>query len=183
MEYGENTADGAFAAFLRRGISGGFQIGFDCSSPLRPAPKNFQSMNLNPSTVDKYVVEEVVLGRLVAAHTGVVIRRNLIGIIPKPHQPGKYTLIVDLSAPPAFSVNDSIPTRWCSLDYVSVDQAARLVMKCGRGALMTKSDLQSAYRHIPVHPDGQELLGFEWGGRTYCDCALPFGLRSATSLV
>ena len=47
---------------------------------------------------------------------------------------------------------------------------------------MAKSELQSAYRHIPVHLDDQELLGFEWGGRTYCDRALPFGLRSAPKL-
>ena len=100
-------------------------------------------MNQNLSTVDKYVAEEVALGRLVVALTGVVIYRNPIGIIPKPHQPGKCKLIVDLSTPPAFSVNDGIPTRWCSLDFVSVDQAARRVMKGGRGALMAKSDLQS----------------------------------------
>ncbi len=174
--------DEAFAAFLRRGISGGFRIGFSSGSRLRPAPKNFRSVDLNPFTVNKYVAEEMALGRRVVVHTKAGMRRNPIGIIPKPHQPGKYRLIVDLSAPPAFSVNDGIPAGLCSLDYVSVDQAARLVMKCGRGALMAKCDLQSAYRHVPIHPEDQELLGFEWGGRTYRDRALPFGLRSAPKL-
>ena len=153
--------DEAFAAFLRRGMSGGFWIGFSHNSPLRPAPKKFRSVDLNPSTVNKYVAEEMALGRLVVFHTKAGIRRNPIGIIPKPHQPGKYRLIVDLSALPAFSMNDGIPVGLSSLDYVSVDQAARLVMKCGRGALIAKCDLQSDYRQVPIHPEDQELLGFE----------------------
>ena len=145
-------------------------MGFNRNSRLKPAPRNFQSVNANPSTVDRYIAEEVTaLGRMAVAHSGAATRRNPIGIIPKPYQPGKHRLIVDLSAPPAFSVNDGIPAERCSLDYVSVDQAARLVMKCGKGALMAKTDLQSAYRHVPVHPDDQELLGtcIEWDGKTY----------------
>ena len=48
---------------------------------------------------------------------------------------------------------------------------------------MTKIDLQSAYRHVPVHPEDQNLLGgIEWDGKTYRDQALPFGLRSAPKL-
>ena len=63
--YLSSHPDGAFSAFLRRGISGGFRIGFNRRSPLRPAPKNFQSVNLNPSTVDRYISEEIDRGRLV----------------------------------------------------------------------------------------------------------------------
>ena len=47
---------------------------------------------------------------------------------------------------------------------------------------MAKIDLQSAYRHVPVHPDDQDLLGIEWNGKAYRDQALPFGLRSAPKL-
>ena len=47
---------------------------------------------------------------------------------------------------------------------------------------MAKIDLKSAYRHVPVHPTDQCRLGVAWGGRTYCDRALPFGLRSAPKL-
>ena len=38
------------------------------------------------------------------------------------------------------------------------------------------------YRHIPVHPNDQHLLGIEWGGKVLVDRALPFGLRSAPKL-
>lgn len=109
-------------------------------------------------------------------------RRNPIGIIPKPHQPGRYRLIVDLSAPRGASINDGIPAELSSLAYITVDQAARLVARSGRGALMAKTDLHSAYRHVPVHQEDQRLLGLEWDGQTFRDTALPFGLRSAPKI-
>ena len=173
--------DQAFAEFVRRGITHGFRVGFDPINRLKSAPQNFHSVRDNPLTVHKYIADEVAQGRLVK-RPGVDIRRNPIGIIPKPHQPGKFRLIVDLSAPRGFSVNDGISPSLCSLDYISVDQAARLIAKCGRGALMAKTDLQSAYRQVPVHPEDQHLLGLEWDGQIYCDRALPFGLRSAPKL-
>ncbi len=105
-----------------------------------------------------------------------------IGIIPKPHQPGKFRLIVDLSAPKGSSVNDFIPPELCSLEYASIDDAAKIVTQCGEGALMAKLDLKSAYRMVPVHPADQALLGIRWEGKTFIDHALPFGLRSAPKI-
>ena len=52
----------------------------------------------------------------------------------------------------------------------------------GPGALMAKLDLKSAYRMVSVHPNDQPLLCIQWRGVTYCDQALPFGLRSAPKL-
>ena len=68
------------------------------------------------------------------------------------------------------------------MQYVMVDQVARSVAQCGHGALMAKTDLCSAYRQVPVHTSDQYLLGLEWGGTTYIDRALPFGLHSAPKL-
>ena len=94
----------------------------------------------------------------------------------------KYRLIVDLSAPEGFSVNDGILPNLCSLQYVLVEQAARLVATAGIGALMAKIDHKSAYRHIPVHPADQHLLGIQWNDVTYIDRALPLSLCSAPKL-
>ena len=173
--------DQRFAAFMRRGISFGFRIGYDSKLQLRPPPGNFRSVVDNPDKVSRYIAEEVSAGRLQASSLPTV-RKNPIGLIPKPHQPGKFRLIVDLSAPCGFSVNDGIAPALCSLEYISVDEAARMMARCGRGALMAKTDLKSAYRHVPVHPADQHLLGLEWNGTTYLDRALPFGLRSAPKL-
>ena len=65
------------------------------------------------------------------------------------------------------------------MSYVSVDDVATKVVGAGRGALMAKFDLKSAYRHVPVHPDDRWLLGMELDGRLFVHTTLPFGLLSA----
>ena len=50
------------------------------------------------------------------------------------------------------------------------------------GTQLTKLDLQSAYRIVPIHPKDQHLLAIEWEGATYVDHTLPFGLRSAPKI-
>ena len=44
---------------------------------------------------------------------------------------------------------------------------------------MSKLDIKSAIRNIPVHPSDWELLGMKWKGLYFFDMVLPFGLRSA----
>ena len=103
-------------------------------------------------------------------------------MIPKPHQPGKWRLITDLSAPRGNSVNDGIYKEWCSLTYASVDEVVERVWHLGRGALLAKFDIASAYQVVPIHPDDRRLLGMVWKGDLYIDGALPFGLRSAPKI-
>ena len=103
-------------------------------------------------------------------------------MVPKDHQPGKFRLIIDLSAPVGGSVNEEIDSNLTSLTYPRVEDAVRLIKSAGPGALMAKLDLKAAYRHVPVHPDDQSLLAIRWGGTTYLDTALPFGLCSAPKL-
>ena len=74
------------------------------------------------------------------------------GVIPKCHAPNKWRLIVDLSSPTGSSVNDGISKELCSLSYVSVDTIAKQIVSLGRGAMIAKMDVRSAYRLIPVHP-------------------------------
>ncbi len=107
---------------------------------------------------------------------------NRFGVIPKPHQPGKWRLITDLSNPKGGSVNDGISRSLCSMAYSSVDQAVQCIIRLGRGAVLAKFDLESAYRAVPVHPQDRMLLGMSWKGKGYVDGALPFGLRSAPKL-
>ena len=101
------------------------------------------------------------------------------GVIPKKGQPGKWRLIVDLSSPGGASVNDGINPDDFTLHYITVDQIIRLVSRLGKGALMAKFDVESAYRNVPVHPSDRYLLGMKWRNQYYVDLALPFGLRSA----
>ena len=107
------------------------------------------------------------------------IHTSRFGVIPKPHQPGKWRPIVDLLYLKGVSVNDGVDPELCSLCYASIDAAASTVLKKGRGAMLAKLNIASAYRIVPVHPDDRPLLGMTWKGKLYVDTALPFGLRSA----
>ena len=42
--------------------------------------------------------------------------------------------------------------------YTTVDDVALIVSRLGKGALMAKVDIESAYRLVPVHPEDRPLL-------------------------
>ena len=86
---------------------------------------------------------------------------------------------MDLSSPSGASVNDGISTDEFTLHYITVDQIIGSVSRLGKGALMAKFDVESAYRNVPVHPSDRHLLRMKWRDQYYVDLALPFGLRSA----
>ena len=55
----------------------------------------------------------------------------------------------------------------------------RFLLRLGKGALLAKVDVASAYRIILVHPEDCLLLGMSWQDKVYVDKQLPFGLSSA----
>ena len=63
--------------------------------------------------------------------------------------------------------------------HMRLNDAIRLVAQAGKGAVMMKRDLKSAFHHIPISPCDYWLLLFEWQGKFYVDMFLPFGLRTA----
>ena len=177
--------DAEFARYITMGLQSGFRIGFDGSTALRSARRNMPSVLEHPEVVDQYVGDESVAGRILGPFPrGAIpdLHINRLGVIPKGHTPGKWRLITDLSHPDGHSVNDGIDPQLCSLRYTSVDRVARMAQSIGRGTLLAKLDIKSAYRLVPVHPGDRPLLGFEWHGECYVDGMLPFGLRSAPKI-
>ena len=163
----------------------GFRLGFDYSShSCRSAGQNMRSALEHPEPINEYLSLELgagcIIGPLPKETEGIQVSR--FGVIPKPHQPGKWRLITDLSSPPNSSVNDGINPRLCSLSYASVDDAVQHIVHFGSGAMLAKFDIASAYRVVPVHPQDMMLLGMAWNGQLYVDGALPFKLRSAPKL-
>ena len=55
------------------------------------------------------------------------------------------------------------------------DEAIGMVQRLGKGALLAKADIKSAFRLLPVSKLDFKLLGFEFEGSFYFDKALPFG--------
>lgn len=121
-----------------------------------------------------------IIGPLPSHSEGVHVSR--FGVIPKPHQPGKWRVITGLSHPKGKSVNDGIDPLLCLLLYTCIDAAAECILCLGRATVLAKSDLENAYRVVPVHTVDRMLLGIKRKGELCVDGALPFGLRSAPKL-
>ncbi len=183
--YLQDHPDQAFVDYLLAGMQFGFRIGFDPASKLRSAKSNIFSAEKHPEVIQKYLDTEGSLGRVLGPFEpsqvpGVHVSR--FGVIPKPHQPGKWRLIVDLSRPIGASVNDGIARTLCCLKYMKVDSVADAILDIGRGAELAKIDIKSAHRIVPVHPGDRWLLGMKWQGRVFVDGVLPFGLCSAPKI-
>ena len=178
--------DTRFIAYIIDGMEHGFRIGFQRPGPLRAAVSNCPSAEAHPQVVADYIRKEVTLGRFLGPFTNESVpagtHLSKFGVILKGHTPGKWRLITDLSSPKGLSVNDGIAPPLCTLRYVTVDEIAAVAATLGRGALIAKLDIESAYRIVPVHPDDRPLLGIQWQGAIYIDAILPFGLRSAPKM-
>ncbi|KAK3752126.1 hypothetical protein QZH41_019254, partial [Actinostola sp. cb2023] len=178
----QSHPDQGRVSFVLDGIRHGFKLGFDSSPPLRSAKRNKKSAEDQPAVIDEYLANEVALGRVAGpfSHPPIPsLHISSFGVIPKSGQPGKWRLIVDLSSPEGASVNDGIDPDSFSLQYIRVDDIIKMVSKLGKGALLAKWDVLTAYRNVAIHPTDRALLGMRWRGKFYVDLALPFGLRSA----
>ncbi len=144
-----------------------------------------RSAHDNPSVVDNYIEKELVRGSLAGPFPEDFVKGlhfNRFGLIPKPI-PGQWRMIVDLSFPKNYSVNDFIADSEASVQYSSVDDAIDIIMQIGRGALLAKFDIKSAYRILPIHSEDRFLFGMRWKGKIFIDLCLAFGLRSACKIL
>ena len=81
-----------------------------------------------------------------------------VGVVLKKHS-SDWDTFYHLSFPEGDSINDHIPKDLYSLQYVRVDDAIHILQTLGPGSFMAKTDLKSASRLIPIHPDDWNLLG------------------------
>ena len=92
-------------------------------------------------------------------------------------------MILDLSYPEGNSVNDFIPDSEASVaTYSSVDDAISMIIRCGKGTLMAKFDIESAYRIIVKHSKAWHLFGMCWHDKIFIDLCLAFGLHSTCQI-
>ncbi|CAG2215071.1 unnamed protein product [Mytilus edulis] len=102
---------------------------------------------------------------------------------------GKYSfkkrLILDLSAPhndTNVSINDLIDKDLCSMTYVKIDDAIRLITNYGKGTKLCKFDIQNAFKICPVLPNQWPLFCFKWESLYYFYVRLSFGCRSSPKI-
>lgn len=104
-----------------------------------------------------------------------------LGLVPK-KEPVKLYLIHHLSFPKGGSANDAIDLDACSISYTSFDVMICWFWNYGQGALMAKTDVEAAFRLLPVHLDSFYLLGCHWRVAFYVDRCLPMGCSISCSL-
>ena len=144
---------------------------------------NLPPANGQPQIIEANLLDEVQLGRIAGPFQFPPFENfqiHPLGLVPKKNSE-KWRTIFHLSYPKGSSesLNACIPIEDFTLQYIRIDDAISLVLEHGPGCFMTKTDIQSAFRIIPVHPEDWELLGMARKDHYYFDKALPFGLRSA----
>ena len=163
----------------------GVQIGFEGKRTPRFAI-NLPTAFSQPNIVSANLNKEVFLGRVAGPFDTPPFPNfqvSPIGLVPKKNS-DKFRTIFHLSFPKSgsTSINASISKEDFSLQYVTIDNAIEGIKQFGQGWFLAKTDIESAFRLIPIHPDDYELLCMCWDGKFYYDKVLPFGLRSASYL-
>ena len=150
-------------------MKGGFRLGFSMGEKgMRASGRNIVSAGEQPQVVRDYLADKVKAQRVWLVGSQEVVRGvhcSPFGVIPKKGKPGKWRLILNLSAPDGASVNDGIPKELCLLEYVSVDELVVEVLKRGVGTV-AKADFSRAYWNVPVH--SEVSLGDGMGGPGVC---------------
>ena len=169
--------------YLVKGFSHGFHFGFQGELD-KNLPSNLNSALQLPEVTQAKIMKEVAVGR-VEGPFDIAPIQNLhispIGLQPKKVE-GEYRLIHHLSYPPELSVNYGIAPECKSVKYQSIDDAISVIKWLGKGCFMAKTDIKSAFRLVPVHPDDHYLLGFKWQGKYYYDKCLPMGCSSSCQI-
>ena len=168
--------DTAAAVMLREGFSQGFKLGFKGERYEREA-LNLKSALKDPEKIVEKITKEIKLGRMAGPFVNKPLQNfsiSPVGLVPKA-VPGKFRMIHHLSYPEGESINDGIDRDLCKVKYSSFDDAIAIVVRAGKGALMAKADIESAFRLLPIHPDDFNLLGMKVQGLYYVDKALPMG--------
>ena len=98
---GPGPPDMQFTAYILKGMSCGFHIGVDRTKLVRRARPNLLSVKTHLTLVADGLIAESEAGHLLIPlpePLAMLCWTSPLGLIPKPHQLGKWRLIVDLSS-------------------------------------------------------------------------------------
>lgn len=169
--------------FLIDGFSKGFRIGFVGESTPRFS-SNLQSAQEQPGVLSSKLEKEWSAGRIAGPFASPPFSNFVsspLGVVPKKN-PGEFRIIHHLSYPEGLSVNDFIPGDKSTVHYASIGNAISLIKSIGRGSFLAKTDIKSAFRIIPIHPEDYHLLGMKWNNAFFFDRCLPMGCSSSCAI-
>ena len=177
--------DSVEVAFLVEGFTYGFRIPFEGSVEFR-VQLNHKSCLENLDQLHAKLQLELQSGRIL----GPFLEPPYANLVCSPlsllqkQDKQSYSLIHDLSFPQGQSINSGIPKSATSVSYDTVDSVVQLVRRFGRNALLAKTDIENAFRLLPIHPSDRHLLGFTCPSASgsplfYVDACLPMGLSTS----
>ena len=180
VKCGYLQSNGADAVELLNGMERGVRIDFVGDRSIRRDGPNLPITDVDVAKVDAVIKADVAAGK----KAGPLARPpcpwfvvSPIGAVPKKGS-AKIRVIHHLSYPfDGDSVNADVLAVKCELGRFA--DAARAVVRLGRGCHLVKLDVEAAYKQVSVHPDDWHLLGFKWQGHFYYERVLPFGLKSS----
>ena len=170
--------------YLLNGFRKGFDLGFRSRPNNNPNIANLRSAEENPDIMSAALHKELALGRIKGPFHSPpfpFFQVSPVGIVPK-KDPNTFRMITHLSCPEGQSINDGINDLFAKVMYTSVQEAINIIIKEARGAFLSKADIKSAFRLIPICPEQYNLLCFKWQDAFYYDCCLPMGARSACNI-
>ena len=146
---------------------------------------NHNSVSLKPEVVQKKINEEVQAGRMIGPCQQPPFEHYIVsplGLVRKKEK-DKFRIIHDLSYPrDGVSVNSCIPDSEGTVKYDNVAKAIQLIRKLGKGAVLVKSDIQHAYKLIPLKNSQIPAMGIKWKGKWYFDATLAMGSKSGCAI-
>ena len=163
----------------------GASIGY--TGPRAPRfSRNVPTAQDQPNVVTANLMKEVALGRVAGPFPTPPFPNfqvSAIGLVPKKHS-DRFRTIFHLYFPKSgvTSINHFISKGDYSLHYITIDNVIKGILHLGKGSYLAKTDIESAFRLIPLSPSDYELFRMYWQGSYYYDKVLPFGLRSAPYL-
>lgn len=180
--------DREFVSYLLSGLSNGYDTGMQTLPTSSIHCKNLKSALNDPVTVSTLIDNELKKGYLIGPYDDIPydhFRINPIGLAEHKYSK-KKRLIVDLSAPHQDennpSINSLIDKDTCSLQYVTIDDAIKLIKNAGYNAWLMKTDITDAFKQIPMKPELWPYHGVMWEGKYYFFVRLVFGSRSSPKI-
>ena len=129
---------------------------------------NLKSAKENIDILQANIEREIASGRIAGPfHTPPFgnFRVSPLGLLPKRSGTNDFRVIHHLSHPAGSSVNDGIYDSNRTVNYQSIDNAVQIILQDGRKSILSKIDIENAYKIVPISPSSCHLLGFRLGDK------------------
>ena len=168
--------------YITHGLKHGFDIGFKAPT-LTNNYRNLLSATEHQQAVTTAIIKEITRGHISGPFSAPPLQHiHCSPLGSRDKKDGSRRLIMDLSQPRGSSINDGIDKEEFTVQYSHFDEATDIVHKMGTDCLMSKIDVQHAFRLLPVKQSQWHLLAIRWLNLYYINTRLPFGLRSAPNI-